>query len=409
MRAESVGPNWRWAVLALGITAQAATCTFLYGLPVLLPTLRSAKHLSLLAASVVVSAPTAGLLLTLIAWGALADRYGERKVIAIGTAGAAVFLALALFVNGAALLAVLLGLAGASAASVNAASGRVVMGWFSARERGLAMGARQTAQPLGVAIAALVLPPLARGHHLDRALAFPTIFCAAVAIAVWFLVVDPVRPPVTPTDTPASSPYRDGMLWRIHAASALLVVPQFAVSTFTAVFLVGERHWSAVDAGRVIFVFQLAGAAGRIGSGLWSDRVASRLSPMRQLALASASLMGLLAIGAATGGAWVVVVFGFAAVVTVADNGLGYTAVAESAGQSWTGRALGVQNTGQNVAALLTAPLLAAVIGNGRYALGFALVVTFPLLALPLTPVARERARLRAERSAGDALPVGQA
>jgi hypothetical protein len=50
-----------------------------------------------------------------------------------------------------------------------------------------------------------------------------------------------------------------------------------------------------------------------------------------------------------------------------------------------------VQNTGQNVASLLTAPLLAAVIGDTRYALGFAVVAVFPLLAIPLTPVRVEQ------------------
>ena len=63
------------------------------------------------------------------------------------------------------------------------------------------------------------------------------------------------------------------------------------------------------------------------------------------------------------------IVFALASVVTVADNGLAYTSVAELAGTAWSGRALGVQNTGQNVVAVLTAPVLAAVIGESRYAL----------------------------------------
>jgi sugar phosphate permease len=41
-------------------------------------------------------------------------------------------------------------LGGAAAASTNAASGRVVAGWFTRSRRGLAMGIRQMAQPLGV-------------------------------------------------------------------------------------------------------------------------------------------------------------------------------------------------------------------------------------------------------------------
>ena len=112
---------------------------------------------------------------------------------------------------------------------------------------------------------------------------------------------------------------------------------------------------------------------------------------MRQLAVASALLMIALAVGAGVHQAWIVVAFALGAVVTVADNGLAYTSVAELAGTEWSGRALGVQNTVQNVAAVATAPLLAAVIGDARYALGFGLVALFPMLAIPITPVRAER------------------
>src|SRR6478672_2595530 len=151
----------RWIVLAVGTFAQAATCSFIYGIPMLVPALR-ADGLSLFAAGVLVSAPMAGLLLTLIAWGAAADRFGERIVIGTGVGAAAVLLLGAVLVRGTVGLAIALALAGASGASVNAASGRMVMGWFPPHERGLAMGTRQTAQPLGVAVAALALPSLGR-------------------------------------------------------------------------------------------------------------------------------------------------------------------------------------------------------------------------------------------------------
>jgi MFS family permease len=107
--------------------------------------------------------------------------------------------------------------------------------------------------------------------------------------------------------------------------------------------------------------------------------------------VASALLMGGLALGAALSAGWIVVVFALAAVVTVADNGLAYVSVAELAGSSWAGRALGTQNTLQNIAAIATAPMLAAVIGESRYGWAFALTTVFPLLAIPLTPVSSER------------------
>jgi sugar phosphate permease len=384
----------RWTILVVGVFAQAATCTFLYGLPMLVPALRADEHLSLFGASLLVSAPIVGLLATLILWGALADRHGERVVILSGVGASAVLLGAISVVPGTVALGGLLILAGAAGASVNAASGRVVMGWFPVGERGLAMGTRQTAQPLGVAIAALALPPLAHAHGVRVALLFPAALCALAALAVLLLVTDPPRAPRAADAKPVESPYRGSwLLGRVHLASSMLVVPQFAVAGFTLIYLVGQRHWDASAAGRMIFGFQVAGAAGRIGAGVWSDRVRSRLRPMRQLAVTSAALMVALSLGAALHEWWIVVAFALGAIVTVADNGLAYTAVAELAGTEWSGRALGVQNTVQNVAAIATAPGLAAIVGNSRYALGFAVVAVFPLLAIPMTPVRAGRVR----------------
>jgi sugar phosphate permease len=386
-----VADGRRWAILAVGTLAQAATCSFLYGIPMLVPKLRS-DGLSLVQASLLVSAPIVGLLLTLIVWGALADRFGERIVIATGVGAAAVLLAAVALVSSVGAVAVLLALAGACAASVNAASGRMVMGWFPVAERGLAMGTRQTAQPLGVAIAALVLPPLANSVGAREALLVPAALCAAAAVAVLVVVVDPPRPHRTSGAPSPGSPYRGSRtLARVHLSSAALVVPQFAVATFTLTYLVTQRHWDSAVAGRWIFGFQAAGAVGRIVSGVWSDKVRSRLVPMRQLAITSAALMVLIALGSWADAGWIVVVFALAAVVTVADNGLAYTAVAEFAGPAWSGRVLGVQNTVQNVAAVATAPVLAAIIGDSRYGWAFLVAALFPVLAVPLTPVRAER------------------
>jgi sugar phosphate permease len=182
-------------------------------------------------------------------------------------------------------------------------------------------------------------------------------------------------------------------LWRIHAASALLVVPQFAVAAFALDFLVEQRHWSSAGAGRLLFGYQLLGAAGRVLSGIWSDRVGSRLRPMRSIAAASALTMLAIALGASHHSVLAVVAIGAGVVVTVADNGLGFTASAELAGSAWAGRAMGVQNTGQNLTASLTPPLLAAVITASSFATAFAVVAVFPLIAMAATPIRAETAR----------------
>ena len=65
------------------------------------------------------------------------------------------------------------------------------------------------------------------------------------------------------------------MLWRIHAVSVLLVVPQVVVWTFTLVWLMTDRGWSAASAGAMVTMAQVLGAGGRIAAGRWSDMVGS--------------------------------------------------------------------------------------------------------------------------------------
>jgi MFS family permease len=187
------------------------------------------------------------------------------------------------------------------------------------------------------------------------------------------------------------------VLWRIHSASALLVVPQFAVTTFALVFLVDQHGWAAPAAGRLLAIAQVCGAAGRLGAGYWSDRTGRRMRPMRILAIVTALVLLALAAAAAARSPLAIAALLVAAVASVSTNGLAFTAVAEQAGPSWAGRALGIQNTGQNAFAAATPPVLAAVIGGAGYGAAFAAVAAFPLAAAAFIPVsAEDRARRRA-------------
>ena len=394
-------PARRWLVLAVGMVAMTAACTFQFGLAYLIPALRS-EGLSLGEAALLVAAPTAGLLLTLIAWGAAADRWGERAVLTAGLTGAGAVLVLASRAGGAPTpLGVCLLAAGAAGAAVHASSGRLIMGWFTARERGLAMGVRQTAQPAGVAVAALVLPGIAATGVAPALTFLGCLSLGAAALVVGF-VRDPDRAPGG-DDRPAGSPYRTSTLWRIHAASALLIVPQFTVSTFALVFLVDEHHFAPSTAGWVLAAAQTVAAAARLAAGWWSDRVGSRLRPMRTVALTVAVLTAALA--ATAGWSPGVGVLLVAAAVTAAPNGLAFTAVAEHAGRAWSGRALGIQNTAQNLVATATPPVIGAVIGVAGYGPAFLAMLPFPLIAAAVIPAHAERRRADGSRR-GEPEPV---
>lgn len=377
-------------MLTLGTSAQAIASCLLFGLPFLLPYLLRTEGLTLAQGGALVAAPSLGLVVTLIAWGAFADRYGERLAIAIGLGLTGVIGLASATVSGLGGRAVLFALMGAAGASVNSASGRLVMGWFGVHQRGLAMGIRQMGQPLGFGLAGVLLPPLAARGGLPLALAVPATTCLLVTAAVVLFAADPPHEGAVTQPRPGS-PYRRLILWRLHAASSLLVVPQFATAAFSAEYLVSQRGWDATTAGQLLAVVALGGAAGRLGAGRWSDLVGNRLGPMRLIAMAACLSTVWVAVTASTGVSLVVLALAVTSIVSVSDNGLGFTATAELAGRVWSGRALGVQNTMQNVAAFATAPLVGLLAGSYGFGWAFAAVAVFPALGAWLTPVKGER------------------
>lgn len=390
-------------MLVIGLLATLCANVFINGVAFLIPTLHNERGLDLAGAGLMSALPSLGMVVTLIAWGYVVDRVGERAVLTLGSAltAAAAFAAAAsdsLLTTG-----VFLFLGGMAAASSNTASGRLVVGWFDAEKRGLVMGIRQTAQPLGVGLGALVIPRLAESHSVAAALLFPAVVCAASALLCLLAVVDPPRPPRAEADeTALANPYRgSSMLWRIHLTSVLLVVPQVVVWTFTLVWLITERGWSPGSAGILVMVAQIFGAAGRIAAGRWSDTfvrrtgdvVASRLRPIRLIAVAAATAMALLAVSDWLDSPASIAVMIAASVITVSDNGLAFTLIAEYAGPFWSGRAMGTQNTSQLFAQGVMPPLFGGLIAIAGFPAAFAVCALFPLLAIPAVPLRVESNR----------------
>ncbi|MBM9508440.1 MFS transporter [Streptomyces sp. KK5PA1] len=376
-------------MLALGTAAQTAACAFVYGVPYLADELRHRQGLTLTQVGVLVACPTAGLVLALYAWGAAADRFGERVVIACGLGVATLALAgAAAGAHGMVPLGALLAVAGAAGASVYSASGRLVMGWFGRRQRGLAMGIRQTATPLGMGVAALAMPPLATAHGLGGALGFLAAITGVMTVLIAVFAANPARPERAAAG-PAANPYRGSRtLPRLHGSAALLVVPQFTAGAFALVLLTDVCGWSPVHAGQLIALAQALGAVGRVLVGRWSDRTGSRLREMRQLAVATAAVVAGTALATAFPSPLTPVLLVVAIAITASTNGLSFTSTAEIAGSAWSGRALGLHNTGQNLTAALVPPAAAVLISATGYWPAFVLAAAVAALSATIVPVA---------------------
>jgi len=362
-------PHRRWIVLGAGTLAQASTAAHFLGLAAVTPELRAHFGLGLAGVGALVGAISVGLVATLIAWGAAADRFGECRVMTVGLGGATALLAATALTGDAVTAGVLLALAGASGASVNAASGRAVLTWFPGPQRGLAMAVRQTAVPLGVALSALALPPIAGRGGVPAVFAALAGFCALAAVTVAATVREPAPAAGRPAPSPAPpatsrtepdpglrAVLTDRRLLRLSLAGALLVVPQFLGSVLL-VEVLRSRGVSAGSAAALLALTQALGALGRLGSGWWSDRVGSRLGPLRTVAIAIGVGFAGSAVLQPGPAPLLAAVLVPTAALAISWNGLVFTAAGELAPPGRAATAMAMSNTANYVSAALT-PLL---------------------------------------------------
>jgi sugar phosphate permease len=397
--------RYRWTILAVGVGAQTAISAVRQGLPSIGPALRSQFGLSLTQLGIVFASVTLGIVLTLIAWGALTDRIGERPVIAVGLSGAGAALGAASLAPGFVWLVAALLVAGMFGASATGATGRAVMGWFDRSQRGFALGVRQTGVPLGGGLAALTLPVVAATWGLQAALAMLGAGCLIAAGVAWRWMREPApRPPRAGRAGPGVAPLRDRRLWRLAVGSGLLVLAQAGILGFIVIFLHDERGWEPATAALVLAALQVGGAAARVAAGRWSDRRQERVAPVRWLGLASSVLLAAAALISGAPTAVLLPVLLAAGVLAMSWNGLSFTAAAEMSGRDRAGTSIGVQNTVLSAAGVLAPIGFAAVVTATSWPAAWGLLTLSQLAGVlvlaPLVGEERARREARAARAA---------
>lgn len=380
--------KYRWTVLSAGVVAQASYAATGLGLPAIAPAIRRDYGLTLTQTGVVLAASFFGSVPTLLAWGLIADRIGERLVMAVGLACASAALVWAGYASSFGMLVAALAVAGGVAAGVNSATGRAVMAWFGRDERGLALGIRQMAVPLGGAMGAIALPLLEQ--HVSLRAAFIALAGASLVGAVVALVF--IRTEPSQDQSALARPLRDRRVWLICVGSTFFVTTQLSLLGFFVLFLHDHSGVSTAVAAAALAVTQVLGGISRIALGRWSDRIRMRIVPLRRVGLGIAISVAVTTV-LLDASAWIVVpALVVAATFGLSWNGLSFTATAETAGRARSGAAIGLQQTFLAAGGLVAPIAFAAVVHHASWRLAFGLAAVSPLVGYALlSPLAERR------------------
>ena len=338
------------------------------GLASIAPTIQAHFHLDLVRTGLVPTSVNLGITTTMLLWDFITDRVSERWTLSLGLGGSAAFLALAALTPG--YLGVLgaLVLAGTLGSAANAGSGRAIMAWFPFNERGMALGVRQMAAPLGAGLASIVLPVVALRYGFGAALWFVAACVGLAALAAALFVRSPSTELEPQPPAPrAGSPLRDERLWRLTAAAALLVATQSAFVTYLTLFLTGQVRLAITVSAALLATVQLTGGVGRLFVGRLSDSLGHRIRLLRGLVLGGAGTMALTGLAVGLPPPLIALLLLVGGWLLTASFGLSYAAASDMVGAARVGTAFGLIGTVTSAGAFVGPTLF----GLGVTALGW--------------------------------------
>jgi predicted MFS family arabinose efflux permease len=270
-------PKYRWIVLGAATCAQLSACFLVQGLGALAGYLQRDLALDAAQLGMLMSAaqlvPIAGLLVV----GELLDRIDERFVIGAGVAIVSVGLWAASLSGGYIGLLACLAIVGAGYSTVQPGGSKLVAGWFSTSQRGLAMGIRQAGLPVGGALAAAVLPSVASAYGWRAAFVIGACFAAVGGIGVVALGRPRAAARTSRGHHDGMASSRRSLLKRpnmrgVIVSGVTLITVQYALLLYAVLHLRDEVGTSLATGGWLLLVALTSGAAGRVALAAWSDR-----------------------------------------------------------------------------------------------------------------------------------------
>ena len=288
-------------VLVAAVVAQSGISFAEQGVPTIVVFIKDDLSLSATAAGLVVSALGLGRIAGFYAAGRAVDRRGERRVLFAGAVGAGACVVIAAAFPYGALLGVLV-IAGLFLSAATPAGGKLVFTSFPGDRRGLAMGIRQAAVPIGGIAAASTLPFIA--HAYGWRSGFVLAGTVAIAGGCAAAVIAGLGPRATAPPTGRSArnsirPFLQREFVLITIWASILIGCQYTLLTFLAVDARERGAISTARAASLILVLQAGGIAGRICWGALADRL-PRLRSRGLFAIltliAATSMAGLAAV-----------------------------------------------------------------------------------------------------------------
>ncbi|MEY9979183.1 MFS family permease [Lysinibacillus sp. RC79] len=268
---------YKWIIVLVATLSQTAATFVTYGMGPIATFYQIEWNLSSLQTGFIVSAVNIGPIFSMMMFGYLMDKKGEKQIIGWGSILLGFSALLLMLVNNYAVLLFLLLIVGVWYGSAQTGGSTAIVKWFPDKHRGLAIGIRQTGIPIGGALASVILTYLY--HHYSLTSVHLVQGLVAIAGGLLFLLI--YQEPKKRVEVAATSiTFKEKLeaiknnkdLYPIYIVGIVMMTLQMILVAHFMSYLHEEGGYSLTAAGQYLSLVLLGGMIGRVAIAWISDQ-----------------------------------------------------------------------------------------------------------------------------------------
>lgn len=267
----------KWLIVLVATLSQTAATFVTYGMGPIATFYQIEWNLSPLQTGLIVSTVNIGPMFSMIVFGYFMDKKGEKQIIGWGSILLGLSALTLVFVTNYIILLLLLLLVGVWYGSAQTGGSTAIVKWFPDKNRGLALGIRQTGIPIGGALASVALTYTY--HHLDLSAVHMVQGLVAIGGGILFLFayhepkksVATVAQSVSFTEKMKSIKNNKG-LYPIYLVGITMMSLQMILIAHFMSYLHQEGSYSLTESGEYLSLVLVGGMIGRVVIAWVSDQ-----------------------------------------------------------------------------------------------------------------------------------------
>ena len=268
---------YRWFIVAIATIALAVGSVVTYGMGTIAAFYQVDWQLTQFQTGFISTMTNVGPLCSMMIFGHLMDRYGEKYVIGLSALLLGLTAALLPFASSYTTLLIGVFIVGLFYGSAQTGGSTVITKWFPNEHRGLAMGIRQTGLPIGGALAASILPAVYFQYSIDATHYTQAIIAISGALLFLAIYKDPSSNAVLTKDTTSfrhklHAIKNNRRLYPLYMIGGVMVSFQMIIPAHYVSFLHHREHLPLQQAGFLLSLAMVGGVIGRIALAAISDR-----------------------------------------------------------------------------------------------------------------------------------------